>query len=238
MEAEKTDVTIISPRRIRTEYALGDGSYGIVYKAMWTVGKGVTATETDVAIKIPKNPVLKDHAWTEVTRMSLLNHPNILSLHGITFPRGEDSAPWIVMEYMACGNLHSYIKAYPGGGMTSTVMVKFAYGIACGMTYLHHEMNQRHGDLAARNCLVGPQETVKIGDFGKFEDHDQNSSHDSDNNPFPCPLRWMAPENLPAADRPPRFTRKGDIYAFGIVLFEIWSKGGTPFQGDGCLGGW
>lgn len=100
MEAEKTDVTIISPRRIRTEYALGDGSYGIVYKAMWTVGKGVTATETDVAIKIPKNPVLKDHAWTEVTRMSLLNHPNILSLHGITFPR-ETCVTIINAQYRA-----------------------------------------------------------------------------------------------------------------------------------------
>jgi serine/threonine protein kinase len=51
--------------------------------------------------------------------------------------------------------------------------MKFAHGIACGMRYLHHEARQRHSDLAARNCLVGPNNTVKIGDFGKLdEDYD------------------------------------------------------------------
>jgi serine/threonine protein kinase len=58
------------------------------------------------------------------------------------------------------------------------VMVKFAYGIAQGMEYLHHEVGQRHGDLACRNCLVGPNETIKIGDFGKFEENYEDCYYD------------------------------------------------------------
>jgi serine/threonine protein kinase len=47
-------------------------------------------------------------------------------------------------------------------------MVKYAYGIACGMAYLHHEIFPYlvHGDLAARNVLIGPNYGVKVGDFG------------------------------------------------------------------------
>lgn len=61
-------------------------------------------------------------------------------------------------------------------------MVKFAYGIACGMAYLHHEIFPylRHCDLTARNCLVGPNWTIKISDFGKFEENSEDCYYDGE----------------------------------------------------------
>lgn len=53
-------------------------------------------------------------------------------------------------------------------------MWSIAQGIASGMDYLHNDANQIHGDLAARNCLLGHNDSVKIGDFGKFNDNYSN----------------------------------------------------------------
>ena len=54
-----------------------------------------------------------------------------------------------------------------------------------------------------------------------------------------CPVRWMAPENLPFRLRDngktvpsrPEKTRRGDIWSFGVLLFEIWTRGVFPFAG-------
>jgi serine/threonine protein kinase len=50
-------------------------------------------------------------------------------------------------------------------------MIRYAYGVASGMAYLHHQLwpYELHCDLAARNCLVGPNYGIKIGDFGKID---------------------------------------------------------------------
>jgi serine/threonine protein kinase len=58
-------------------------------------------------------------------------------------------------------------------------MIRYAYGVACGMAYLHHEIRpyKLHCDLAARNCLVGPNYHIKIGDFGKVEASDTENCY-------------------------------------------------------------
>ena len=71
------------------------------------------------------------------------------------------------MEYMENGDLCNYLWDHKS--ITGETMVKFAYGICLGMEYLH-EQGVTHKDLAARNCLIGQDGEIKIGDFGKFVD--------------------------------------------------------------------
>ncbi|XP_035716199.1 tyrosine-protein kinase Fer-like isoform X2 [Folsomia candida] len=139
----------------------------------WTRGNKTT-WEEDVAIKLLKDPLLIDKAEAEVLRMSRLDHPNIVKCFGISFP---NETPWIVMECMTGGDLLSYICNY-AGGMPVDTMTQLAYGIALGMQYLHHTADQYHGDLAARNCLIGPNNTIKVGDFGKFDNDYEDSYFD------------------------------------------------------------
>ncbi|ELT94327.1 hypothetical protein CAPTEDRAFT_6485 [Capitella teleta] len=81
-----------------------------------------------------------------------------------------------------------------------------------------------HRDLAARNCLVGETGVVKVGDFGlaRFVLDDTYTS--STNTKFP--IKWAAPEVLSFS----LFSTKSDVWAFGVLLWEIWTGGEMPYS--------
>jgi serine/threonine protein kinase len=64
-------------------------------------------------------------------------------------------------------------------GRRKEEMIRYAYGVACGMAYLHHEVQpyELHCDLAARNCLVGPNYGIKVGGFGKVDSSNNGSCY-------------------------------------------------------------
>jgi len=206
---------------------IGEGSFGKVYEASWT-----SNWNRPVAVKIAKR---KGLAYKEKQRMVRLKHPNIVQLLGTIMPDGyesecededyQETGPWLVMEYVPYGSLISYVANYPGGCPYGG-MVKMAQGVAAGMKYLHHQVvGMVHGDLAARNILVDENWAVKICDFGLCDKYPDDYYYECSGRP--CPIRWMPPENLPGETG--RFSRKGDVWAFGVVLFEIWTRGSVPY---------
>jgi fyn-related kinase len=96
------------------------------------------------------------------------------------------------------------------------------------MIYLEFR-NYVHRDLACRNILLGPHENfVKIADFGLSTivdtgDTDQRQQAQSEK----LPIRWLAPELL---DNQAAYSIKSDVWAFGILLIELWLKGGDPYS--------
>jgi len=216
----------------RTEFHnwsfIGEGAFGKVYEACWS-----SNWNRPVAIKIGKH---KGLAYKELDRMVQLNHPNIVQLFGTIMPDGyesecededyQETGPWLVMEYVPFGSLISSVTGYPGG-CPYEGMVQMAQGVAAGMQYLHHQVGLVHRDLAARNILVDENWAVKICDFGLCDNY---SNHDYyyECSGRPCPIRWMPPENLPGETG--RFSRKGDVWSFGVVLFEIWTRGSVPYR--------
>lgn len=83
-----------------------------------------------------------------------------------------------------------------------------------------------HRDLAARNCLVSEEYVVKIGDFGLARDIYESDYYRKEQK-GPLPVRWMAPESL--ADG--LFDARTDVWAYGIVLWEMATLAEQPYQG-------
>ncbi|KAM9827262.1 receptor-type tyrosine-protein kinase FLT3-like [Neosynchiropus ocellatus] len=109
--------------------------------------------------------------------------------------------------------------------LTYDDLLSFAFQVAKGMEFLSSK-NCIHRDLAARNVLVTNGRRVKIGDFGLARDIDNDSNYVVRGN-VRLPVKWMAPESIFQG----MYTMKSDIWAYGILLWEIFSLGVTPYPG-------
>ena len=82
-----------------------------------------------------------------------------------------------------------------------------------------------HRDLAARNCMVSGNLVVKIGDFGMAKELMYAQDYYRKNNAAMMPVRWMSPEALKG-----HFTLAGDVWSYGVLLYELATKGMTSQQ--------
>ncbi|XP_070133476.1 vascular endothelial growth factor receptor 3 isoform X1 [Drosophila bipectinata] len=95
----------------------------------------------------------------------------------------------------------------------------FALQIANGMRFLE-EQEITHRDLAARNVLIDSNKTLKISDFGL-------SRHGiyTNTKTRKLPLRWLSIEAI----RDNVYSSKSDVWAYGVVLWEIGTLGASPY---------
>lgn len=104
-----------------------------------------------------------------------------------------------------------------------------AIQVADGMAYLSTVPNPKiiHRDLAARNCMVNDRTIVKIGDFGLARDLCYAEDYYRMNGKDWLPVRWMAPESLVDSV----FSSASDVWAYGVVLWEMITLAEHPYQG-------
>ncbi|XP_036799728.1 receptor-type tyrosine-protein kinase FLT3 [Oncorhynchus mykiss] len=109
--------------------------------------------------------------------------------------------------------------------LTYDDLLSFSYQVAKGMDFLSSK-HCIHRDLAARNVLVSQGGLVKIGDFGLARDIHNDSNYVVRGN-VRLPVKWMAPESIFQG----MYTMQSDVWAYGILLWEVFSLGLTPYPG-------
>merc|ERR1739838_128868 len=215
----------IERERLQLGALISSGNFGDVFKGKL---KNRDSSMVDVAVKSLKT--LEDAEDVEKflregVMMRDLEHRNVLSLVGMCVDSQVDrgfSSPLIVLPYMENGDLRSFLR---NDSVTLTVMklLRFCYEVAGGMSYLT-EKKFVHRDLAARNCMVNKNWTVKVADFGLTRDILERNYYKSTVK-TQLPLKWMPPESI----RYGRYSEKSDVWSFGIVCWEIMTRGAIPY---------
>ncbi|XP_043095281.1 tyrosine-protein kinase Fer-like isoform X3 [Puntigrus tetrazona] len=194
---------------------LGKGNFGEVFR-------GTLRDKTPVAVKTCKEDLpqdLKIKFLSEARILKQYDHPNIVKLIGVCTQR---QPIYIVMELVPGGDFLTFLRT-EGHNLKTKMLIKMADNVASGMAYLESK-KCIHRDLAARNCLVGEESVVKISDFGMSR-QEQDGVYSATGGMKQIPVKWTAPEALNYG----RYTTESDVWSFGVLLWETFSRGVTPY---------
>ncbi|KAL4641893.1 tyrosine-protein kinase Fes/Fps isoform X1 [Arapaima gigas] len=195
---------------------IGRGNFGEVYSGR------LRSDNTPVAVKSCREnlPVeQKNKFLMEARILKQYDHPNIVKLIGVCT---QKQPIYIVMELVQGGDFLSFLRN-EGHNLKTKMLIKMAENVAAGMEYLESK-KCIHRDLAARNCLVADQNLVKISDFGMSREG-EDGIYSATGSMKQIPVKWTAPEALNYA----RYSTESDVWSFGVVLWETFSRGTTPY---------
>uniref|UniRef100_A0AAY5L6J4 Tyrosine-protein kinase n=1 Tax=Esox lucius TaxID=8010 RepID=A0AAY5L6J4_ESOLU len=197
--------------------SIGQGNFGEVYSGR------LRSNNIPVAVKACKENLateIKNKFLMEARILKQYDHPNIVKLIGVCT---QQQPIYIIMELVQGGDFLSFLRC-EGHNLKSKMLVKMAENVASGMEYLENK-KCIHRDLAARNCLVGEQSIVKISDFGMSREQ-EDGIYSSTGGLKQIPIKWTAPEALNYG----RYTMDSDVWSFGVLLWETFSRGLTPYS--------
>jgi serine/threonine-protein kinase len=211
----------ILDERYKLTKTLGEGGMANVYLAHDLI------LDRDVAVKVLRLDLQNDPDTLRRFRREAmatleLNHPNIVSIYDV----GEsDGQQYLVMEYVHGMNLKKYIALnFP---IPYARVIKLMSQVLSAVQEAHSH-NIIHRDLKPQNIMVDDNGTAKIADFGIAVALSDNSM--TQTNSLLGSVHYLSPEQARGAMP----TRQSDIYALGIILYEMLT-GSVPFEGDSAV---
>ncbi|XP_015424695.1 PREDICTED: tyrosine-protein kinase receptor UFO isoform X2 [Myotis davidii] len=229
---EKLRDVMVDRHKVALGKTLGEGEFGAVMEGQLNQDDSIlkVAVKT-MKIAICTRSELEDFL-SEAVCMKEFDHPNVMRLIGVCFQGSELDgfpAPVVILPFMKHGDLHSFLLYSRLGDqpvfLPTQMLVKFMADIASGMEYLSTK-RFIHRDLAARNCMLNENMSVCVADFG-LSKKIYNGDYYRQGRIAKMPVKWIAIESL--ADRV--YTSKSDVWSFGVTMWEIATRGQTPYPG-------
>ena len=208
--------------RYRIIKQIGRGGMADVYLA-----KDLILDGEEVAVKVLRtnyqtDPIAVARFQREARAMADLDHPHIVRITDIG---EEDGQQYLAMEYVAGLDLKRYIKEhYP---LSNEEAVRIMGQILLAMR-LAHAKGIVHRDLKPQNILLSPDGTAKVTDFGIAVAFAETSL--TQTNSMLGSVHYLSPEQA----RGSKATIQSDIYAMGIIFFEMLT-GHIPYDGDSAV---
>ncbi|XP_075979745.1 uncharacterized protein LOC142978970 [Anticarsia gemmatalis] len=233
---------LVDRSALEQRHELGAGRFGCVRLAVLRMPGCVPRA---VAAKALRNSQEEAEILREACTLASLDHDNIIRLVGVCI---DDKPPLILMEVAFFGDLSKYLqdRRYLVEGSTSDSETDLSKGNEEASHVSAHALTQLarqaasalgylslrgviHRDLRASNCLVDANRCLKLADFGMAR---ATAAVGMDGGTeYACrrrglfPVLWMAPESLEQGV----FSAASDVWALGVLVFELVTLGARPF---------
>ncbi|KAL3645477.1 Calcium/calmodulin-regulated receptor-like kinase 1 [Castilleja foliolosa] len=195
---------------------IGQGAFGSVYKAQMSTGEIVA-----VKVLATDSKQGEKEFQTEVMLLGRLHHRNLVNLIGYCADKHQHI---LIYVYMSRGSLASHLYNVKLEPLNWDLRIKIALDVARGLEYLHDGAVPPvvHRDIKSSNILLDQSMRARVADFGLSREEmvSKQASH------IRGTFGYLDPEYISTRS----FTKKSDVYSYGVLLFELIA-GRNPLQG-------
>ncbi|XP_061168936.1 uncharacterized protein LOC133178201 [Saccostrea echinata] len=234
MELNNTDRWILPSSDIVLDALLTSGRFADIYKARYQ--KQNNKAKQIVVAKTLKSGYSEENLLMMRAKINFFGkevgeHPNIIHFIGSVIDN-DAFGPYMVFEYCTRGQLRDWLLQQKNESTEEIVelLYRIVYGISKGMYYLETKKIV-HRRLAARNVLLSEELEPQIYGFGPEPQQQQSTEDDgggTSEEKERIPVKWTAPECFVSMKTA---STKSDVWSFGVVLWEVFSLGETPYPG-------
>uniref|UniRef100_A0AAV2LZC0 Protein kinase domain-containing protein n=1 Tax=Knipowitschia caucasica TaxID=637954 RepID=A0AAV2LZC0_KNICA len=205
------------------------GHYGPICKGTLRRKEGSTQSVVVKSLRDgPEKPEAGEFVELLQFHSRVSRHQNVVKM---LFCQTSRLPMYLILEKSVPGNLLHFLWSLRNNNVTLTdqdfterSVFVVAKQVAAGLDYLMSEHRLVHGDVAARNILLGPGLTARVGGLGgAFRARKAESAITVQTTQVP--IKWQSPERIMMQLKIDR----SDVWSFGILLYEMITLGSPPY---------
>ncbi len=204
--------------QFRVDAYVASGGMGTVYR-VWDLRRSVPLAIKVLTPELASNPAFLERFRAEAAALAKLQHPNIVRFYGL---RQDGGLTFMIMDYVEGTTLRDEIRQN-GGPLPPERILQLIRSVGAALNYAH-ELGYVHCDVKPANILIDRTGKALVSDFGISR---LANELPSGTGPIGT-ASHMAPEQI--RGDPPAISM--DVYALGVLLYEMLTGGRRPFVGD------